>query len=271
VPELPEVETTVRGIKSIESSVIEKIEVFNPNLRWPVSNELSSFLRSKKILSVYRRAKYIIIKCSNAYLIIHLGMTGKLVFAKPSDNLKKHDHIQITFTNNDQVIRYNDPRRFGSAHLVKDKLDDFKLLANLGLEPLAAEFDGNYLFIKARKRNVPIKTFIMNHHIVVGVGNIYSSEALFLSEIRPLVPACKVTRKKMEILVKNIKHVLLIAIEKGGSTISDFMNTKGEQGYFQIDHQVYNREGQPCNKCGAKIKKIIIGQRSSFFCSTCQR
>ncbi len=270
MPELPEVETTVRGIKSIESSVIEKIEVFNPNLRWPVSNELSSFLSSKKILSVYRRAKYIIIKCSNAYLIIHLGMTGKLVFAKPSDTLKKHDHIQITFTNNDQVIRYNDPRRFGSAHLVKDKLEDFRLLANLGLEPLAAEFDGNYLFIKARKRNVPIKTFIMNHHIVVGVGNIYASEALFLSEIRPLVPACKVTRKKMEILVKNIKHVLLIAIEKGGSTISDFMNTKGEQGYFQIDHQVYNREGQPCNKCGTKIKKIIIGQRSSFFCSTCQ-
>jgi formamidopyrimidine-DNA glycosylase len=153
---------------------------------------------------------------------------------------------------------------------VKDKLEDFQLLSNLGLEPLAVEFDGNYLFTKARKRNVPIKTFIMNHHIVVGVGNIYASEALFLSGIRPSVPACKVTRKKMEILVKNIKHVLSIAIEKGGSTISDFMNTKGEQGYFQIDHQVYNREGQPCNKCGAKIKKIIIGQRSSFFCSTCQ-
>ena len=270
MPELPEVETTVRGIKSIESSVIEKIEVFNPNLRWPVSNELPSFLSSKKILSVYRRAKYIIIKCSNAYLIIHLGMTGKLVFAKSSDTLKKHDHVQITFTNNDPVIRYNDTRRFGSVHLVKDKLDDFKLLANLGLEPLAAEFDGNYLFIKARKRNGPIKTFIMNHHIVVGVGNIYASEALFLSEIRPLVSACKVTSKKMEILVKNIKHVLLIAIEKGGSTISNFMNTKGEQGYFQIDHQVYNREGQPCNKCGANIKKIILGQRSSFFCSTCQ-
>ena len=270
MPELPEVETTVRGIKSIESSVIEKIEVFNPNLRWPVSNELPNFLSGKKILSVYRRAKYIIIKCSNAYLVIHLGMTGKLVFAKPSDTLKKHDHIQITFVNNEQVIRYNDPRRFGSAHLVKDKLEDFQLLSNLGLEPLAVEFDGNYLFTKARKRNVPIKTFIMNHHIVVGVGNIYASEALFLSGIRPLVPACKVTRKKMEILVKNIKHVLLIAIEKGGSTISDFMNTKGEQGYFQIDHQVYNREGQPCNKCGAKIKKIIIGQRSSFFCSTCQ-
>ena len=270
MPELPEVETTVRGIKSIDSSVIEKIEVFNPNLRWPVPNDLPSFLSGKKILNVYRRAKYIIIKCSNACLVIHLGMSGKLVFAKSSETLKKHDHIQITFINNDQVIRYNDPRRFGSAHLVKDKLEDFKLLANLGLEPLAVEFDGNYLFTKARKRNVSIKIFIMNHYIVVGVGNIYASEALFLSGIRPTVPACKVTRKKMEILVKNIKHVLSLAIEKGGSTISDFMNTKGEQGYFQIDHQVYNREGQPCNKCGVKIKKIIIGQRSSFFCNTCQ-
>ena len=270
MPELPEVETTVRGIKSIESSVIERIDVFNPNLRWPISNDLSFFLDNKKILSVYRRAKYIIIKCSNAHLVIHLGMTGKLVFAQSKDNLKKHDHMQIKFANSDQVIRYNDPRRFGSAHLVKNKLEDFRLLSNLGIEPLAEEFDGNFLFTKARNRNVPIKAFIMNHLIVVGVGNIYASEALFLSGIRPSIPARRVTRQKMEALVKNIKYVLSIAIEKGGSTISDFMNTKGEQGYFQIDHQVYNREGQPCNKCGAKIKKIIIGQRSSFFCSRCQ-
>ena len=271
MPELPEVETTVRGIKSIESSVIDSIDVFNPNLRWPISKDISSFLNNQKILNIHRRAKYIIIHCSDVYLVIHLGMTGKLVFAKCEDVLMKHDHFQIKLANNDQVIRYNDPRRFGSIHLVKGKLEDFKLLSSLGLEPLSEDFDGNYLFTKAQKRNVPIKTFIMNHHIVVGVGNIYASEALFLSGIRPSISVTRVSRKKMEGLVKNIKYVLSIAIKKGGSTISDFMNTKGEEGYFQIDHQVYNRAGKPCNKCGTSIKKIIIGQRSSFFCSTCQR
>ena len=271
MPELPEVETTVNGLQPIQSLTIKAFSIFNPNLRWPVDPEISLLLENEIALKIYRRAKYIILKFKSFHLVIHLGMTGKFTFSSPAESRKKHDHIEISFFNFNQVVRYNDPRRFGSVHLVRGKLEEFFLIKTLGVEPLSDEFSGDYLFQKARNRQQAIKAFIMNQSIVVGVGNIYASEALFMTGIPPQKKSKQVSKKLMSNLTDNIKTVLTHAIEKGGSSINDFFNTGGQAGYFQIEHQVYGREGLPCKKCGSFIKKVIIAQRSSFFCHQCQR
>ena len=271
MPELPEVETTVNGLQPIQSLTIKSFSVFNPNLRWPVDTVLPLLLKNEIALKIYRRAKYIILKFQSFYLVIHLGMTGKFTFSSPAENKKKHDHIEISFFNFNQVVRYNDPRRFGSVHLVRGKLEDFFLIKALGVEPLSDKFFGDYLYQKARNRQQAIKAFIMNQSIVVGVGNIYASEALFMTGISPQKKSKQVSKKLMNNLADNIKTVLTHAIKKGGSSINDFFNTGGQVGYFQIEHQVYGREGLPCKICSSFIKKIVIAQRSSFFCRQCQR
>lgn len=270
MPELPEVEVTVRGLKPIIKNKIKAFQIFNSSLRWPVDYNLCEILKNQIILKVERRAKYILINLLDGYLIIHLGMTGKLTFADSQSKRKKHDHIEIHFENDSQVIRYNDPRRFGSIHFTQGDLKNFFLLKNLGVEPLSENFDTEYLFKKTRLRKQKIKALIMNHQVVVGVGNIYASEALFMSNIRPSKKASSVSKKNINELVKNIKKILKVAIQKGGSTLNDFINTNGESGYFQIEHKVYGRAGSSCVNCSSLIKKIVIGQRSSFYCPTCQ-
>ena len=254
MPELPEVETTVNGLQPIQSLTIKSFSVFNPNLRWPVDPVLPLLLKNEIALKIYRRAKYIVLKFQSFYLVIHLGMTGKFTFSSPAENKKKHDHIEISFFN------FN-----------RGKLEDFFLIKALGVEPLSDKFFGDYLYQKARNRQQAIKAFIMNQSIVVGVGNIYASEALFMTGISPQKKSKQVSKKLMNNLADNIKTVLTHAIKKGGSSINDFFNTGGQAGYFQIEHQVYGREGLPCKICSSFIKKIVIAQRSSFFCRQCQR
>lgn len=273
MPELPEVQTTVSGLLRLTGCKIKKTLVYNRSLRWPIIKNIETCLENQTIINISRRAKYIIVQLDVFHLVIHLGMTGKFTFSEKNIPLKKHDHVEFFFEGTDEILRYNDPRRFGSIHLLKkqDSLDDFFLFKKLGPEPLSEEFNHEYFYNKAKSHKQSVKAFVMNSSVVVGVGNIYASEALFMSKILPSKAANQLSKKKMITLVDCIKKVLELAIEKGGSSINDYFNTNGQSGYFQIELSVYGRENLPCNICKTLIKKITIGQRSSFFCSVCQR
>ena len=277
MPELPEVETTMRGIQPyVEQAVLTRVEVRNPSLRWPVPvEEIKSFI-GLEITSCIRRAKYILLQASKGSLMIHLGMSGSLRVLKDNEqhSLKKHDHIDLYFAkgqgeNSQWLIRYHDPRRFGSL-LITDKNQQHPLLANLGPEPLSDDFNGDYLFKSSRKKTLAVKNFIMDAGIVVGVGNIYASEALFLAKVRPTRKTGKVTKAEFVRLSETIKMVLSRAIEVGGTTLRDFTSSDGQAGYFSQKLNVYDRNDQPCKCCGTDIKRIVIGQRSSFYCPVCQ-
>lgn len=269
MPELPEVETTCQGIKPyLEGNSICSVEVRDSRLRWPVSEEVFT-IKDALIKSVSRRAKYIIIDISIGNLLCHLGMSGSFRLCDSAEELKKHDHL-IFHLNSGKELRYNDPRRFGCV-LFTENPYSHSLLKDLGPEPLTEEFTAQYFFTKTQCSSAPIKSFIMNNKNVVGVGNIYACEALFLAKISPLAKANSINKNKIKSLTSNIKTTLAAAIKKGGTTLRDFVNHDGQPGYFQQELYVYNQEGQPCKLCQTQILRITQAQRSTFYCPKCQK
>ena len=272
MPELPEVETTCRGIADhVIGHVISRININNPNLRWPVPvQEIQSKLPGRKITAVSRRAKYILLDCGNGHLIIHLGMSGSLRILDQTIQTEKHDHVEIFFANG-TVLRLRDPRRFGAVLWTDQSPQKHALITSLGPEPLEDDFNQEYLFLKTRKRQRSIKNLIMDAHVVVGVGNIYASEALFHAGIRPGKSAGRLTKNNCLRLVTEIRRVLKKAISAGGTTLRDFTDSNGKAGYFSQELFVYGREGESCLACTGIIKRKVMGQRSSFYCPNCQK
>jgi len=272
MPELPEVETTLRGIAPhLLNQRIERVIVREPRLRWPVSDELSA-LRNAPVESLARRAKYLIVRTATPFagnIIIHLGMSGSLRIVAADTDLKKHDHIDFLISTG-KTLRYHDPRRFGAVLWSSEPVDNHKLLKSLGPEPLSDDFNGSHLFGLSRKRKMAVKNFIMDGRIVVGVGNIYASEALFLAGVRPGKAAGRVSQNEYLKLTDAIKTVLARSIKQGGTTLRDFVNSDGQPGYFQQTLNVYGRGGEPCRHCQHTIKTKVLGQRSTFYCSHCQ-
>lgn len=272
MPELPEVETTLRGIEPyVDGQLITAVVVRNASLRWPIpTSELQNTL-GEVVERAERRAKYILLHTPKGSIVLHLGMSGSLRVVDCDTPPGKHDHLDLVFSNR-KIIRLNDPRRFGCCLLVQRPIHKHKLLASLGPEPLSDLFNGNYLFRLSRKRSVAVKNFIMDGKVVVGVGNIYASESLFEAGIRPTLSAKRLSRGRYHLLANEIKNVLAKAIKAGGTTLSDFTQADGKPGYFRHELQVYAREGEPCLRCNnTTIKSKVIGQRNTFFCTQCQR
>lgn len=270
MPELPEVETSRRGIAPwVEKQQVLDIIVRERRLRWPVPRALDVELPGQEIRSVSRRAKYLLFDTAAGTAMLHLGMSGSVRVIDSDEPAGKHDHIDIRFCSG-KSLRFRDPRRFGSL-LWSQNPHDHALLRDLGPEPLSADFDGAYLWTRARGRTVSIKQFIMNASIVVGVGNIYASEALFLAGIHPRRRTGRVSAARMSNLADAIKAVLRKAIDAGGTTLKDFVGGDGEAGYFQQKLNVYGRDGLACSRCKEKIAAIVLGQRSTFYCKRCQR
>jgi formamidopyrimidine-DNA glycosylase len=275
MPELPEIETIRLGIKSLEAQTILGVTIRNPKLRYVVNPALNQILKNVKIDSISRRAKYLIFDMSSknkehkGHLIIHLGMSGSLTLTDNCTPLKKHDHVDISFGNG-SILRYNDPRRFGCIVYTKN-LPDSPLLQHLGPEPLTPEFNAKYLMEKLSGKSSSIKQLIMDNTIVVGVGNIYACESLFLAKISPLRPGKNINKKEATLVVKCIKEVLKQAIKLGGSSISDYKHADGSLGYFQNIHNVYGRSGKECKICNTPILEKRLGQRNSFYCPICQK
>ncbi|MEN8108250.1 MAG: bifunctional DNA-formamidopyrimidine glycosylase/DNA-(apurinic or apyrimidinic site) lyase [Pseudomonadota bacterium] len=271
MPELPEVETTRRGIAPhITGHTVSRVIVRNPRLRWPVPKRLAKALTGQVIDNVGRRAKYLLLETGNGTAILHLGMSGSLRVIDNSQPADKHDHIDITLDNG-KALRFTDPRRFGSLHWTTRPPDQHKLLRNLGPEPLGEDFNGEYLYTLSRKRKLAVKNFIMNSRVVVGVGNIYASEALYMAGIRPSRAAGRVSLKKYDLLTEVVKEVLNDAIAAGGTTLRDFVNGDGKPGYFRQHLNVYGKAGEPCISCRVPIREIRIGRRSAFYCPKCQK
>ena len=272
MPELPEVEITKQGIEPfLVGQSIKNFIVRNRKLRWPVPEKLESTLAGLKVKSIDRRAKYIIIDCGAGWLLIHLGMSGSLrVLNSPNDSATKHDHYDILLAN-DTIIRYRDPRKFGALLWTRQNPAIHRLIKNLGPEPLDQDFDGNVLYQNLRTKSSSIKLQIMNNQVVTGVGNIYANESLFHAGIRPTRRANSISREKLHILVTAIKKTLTKAIQSGGSSLRDFYLTDGSTGYFQHEYKVYGRDGEKCHICDTPIKTVTLGQRSSFYCPTCQK
>lgn len=271
MPELPEVETTRRGIAPhIIGNQVTAVRVRDARLRWPVSPALARQLPGQVIVSVERRAKYLLLRTARNCLVLHLGMSGSLRIVTGATPAEKHDHLDIVFSNR-ICLRLRDPRRFGAAIWTGADPQRHPLLANLGPEPLEAEFDGDHLFRRAHGRHVAVKQFIMDSHVVVGVGNIYASEALFLAGIHPLRAAGRISRMRYAELAKAIQQVLRKAIESGGTTLRDFYASDGVPGYFKQQLRVYGREGLGCTACGRSIVVTRQGQRATYYCKRCQR
>jgi formamidopyrimidine-DNA glycosylase len=269
VPELPEVETTRRGIRdALIGRRIEALVVREPRLRWRIEDELPARLAGRVVRDVRRRAKYLLLDVDDGTLIVHLGMSGSLRVLEPSVGLLPHDHYDLAIDGG-RVLRFNDPRRFGSL-LWADDASRHPLLAGLGPEPLDDSFDAEYLASRARGRKVAIKPFLMDQRIVVGVGNIYASEALYRAGIRPKRAAGRVARPRFPGLVRAVRDVLSAAIRKGGTTLRDYVGADGNPGYFRQRLYVYERTGEPCRRCGTPIRQIVQGNRSTYFCPSCQ-
>ena len=271
MPELPEVETTLRGIEPVLAGcTIEQLVIRNSSLRWPVSEEVFQ-AEGRRVSGCRRRAKYLLIELGRAGgLMIHLGMSGSLRICDMNDAPRKHDHYDLVLESG-KCVRFNDPRRFGSLAWWNHPAEDHPLLSHLGPEPLSAGFTGTYLWTRSRGRRGAVKNFIMDGKIVVGVGNIYASEALFMAGIHPLRAAGRISAVRYEALAQAIRDVLSRAIRRGGTTLRDFLNSDGNPGYFAQELLVYEREGQPCFQCGSILKRKVIGQRSSYYCTQCQR
>jgi formamidopyrimidine-DNA glycosylase len=271
MPELPEVETICRGIAPhIIGQTINQVLVRQPRLRWAVSKTLALDLVGLTIRSVTRRAKYLLLVTNGGTLLVHLGMSGSLRIVTMTQEAGKHDHVDIIFTDN-TVLRYNDPRRFGAVLWTQEAAAEHKLLKNLGVEPLSEVCDGELLFQLSRNRKVPIKSFIMNSHIVVGIGNIYANEALFMAGLLPTRHAGTIALDDYQRLVDCIRVVLRHAIEQGGTTLRDFVNESGKAGYFQQQLRVYGRAGLPCVDCQQPLQQIKLANRSTVFCCGCQK
>ena len=268
MPELPEVETTRRGIAPwVVGQTLTDHEVHNSSLRWPV--HLPSSLKGVRVDAVRRRGKYLLLITKLGTIVIHLGMSGSLSWAEPGQPRLTHDHVELHF--GDKVLRLNDPRRFGCVLFhANSEPTDHPLLSHLGVEPLENEFNGFYLFERSRKRRVSIKNFIMDSKVVVGVGNIYAQEALFAAGMRPTVAAGRISRAGFDLLADAIRAVLSQAIVQGGTTLKDFVGSDGKPGYFQQYLYVYGRQGEPCRVCEATLKFVSIAQRSTAYCPQCQ-
>lgn len=274
MPELPEVETTKNGLlPHIINQTIAEVRIHKYQLRYAIDPNIGERLRNSTIDKVYRRAKYIIWQMDsqkNPYHVLwHLGMSGSMRILAPEHERKKHDHVEIVLGNDKNVI-YHDPRRFGCLLLIDEDVEKHRLIANLGPEPLSENFSGNTLFSLSKSTRLPVKQFIMNQNIVVGVGNIYASEALFLAKISPKRAANRISAKRYDKLAEVIKEVLARAIAKGGTTLRDFVSADGQPGYFSQTLNVYNQTGKPCPNCGNLIIRIVQQNRASFYCSQCQ-
>lgn len=276
MPELPEVETTRCGLAPhIEGATVTGVVIRNPRLRWPIPENLPELLNGQTVISLKRRAKYLLLDFGNRHeksgtLILHLGMSGSLRILPTETQPEKHDHFDLVFGNG-KLMRLRDPRRFGAVLWHEGDAYTHPLIARLGPEPLEDDFNARHLYQSTRGRNVPIKQFIMDNTVVVGVGNIYASEALFGAGIAPQTKAGKLSLARCTRLVEVIRSTLSCAILAGGSTLRDFVNASGNPGYFQQQHWVYGRAGEPCRTCAAPVMQIKQGQRSSFYCACCQK
>lgn len=271
MPELPEVETTRRGIASaVIENRIRRVVVWQPRLRYPVPADLPEILKGQRVTGVDRRGKYLLLRLQRGTLLVHLGMSGSLRVVTPDAPRRTHDHIEIEFADG-RSLRYHDPRRFGIVTWWDSQGFDHALLQSLGVEPLSGDFDGSYLAGRAGGRRCAVKLLIMDAHVVVGVGNIYANEALFMAGISPRRSAGRVAQPRYAALVDAIKVVLQNAISVGGTTLRDFVGGDGEPGYFKQSLAVYGRADGPCVKCGTPIRLIRLGQRSTYYCPTCQK
>lgn len=271
MPELPEVETTRRGLEPVlKGARVERVVVREPRLRWPVSPALAKGLKGATVDSVARRGKYLLLHTARGTAIVHLGMSGSLRIVDRAQPPFAHDHVDLELANG-KAIRFTDPRRFGSWSWTVDDPADHELLRHLGPEPLGDAFDGDYLHARSHGRRASVKTFVMDGRIVVGVGNIYASEALWAAGIHPRRAAGRISHARYEVLATAIRSVLASAITQGGTTLRDYSQSDGTPGYFAVKLKVYEREGLPCKRCGTAIKSEVIGQRSSYYCPNCQR
>ncbi len=272
MPELPEVETTRRGIAPHLIGVrIKALEVRQPKLRWPVASELAEVLPGRVIERVSRRAKYLLLGTDEGDALVHLGMSGSLriVDARSASPPRTHDHVDLVMQGG-TTLRFHDPRRFG-CWLWQPRETVHPLLASLGPEPLSQAFDDEHLWRASRGRAASVKTFLMDQRIVVGVGNIYAAEALFRAGIHPARAAGRISRERYRALTNAVRAVLANAIERGGTTLRDYVNAVGEPGYFELELAAYGRAGQPCLRCASPLKHAVIGQRTSVYCPRCQR
>ncbi|NNE59781.1 MAG: bifunctional DNA-formamidopyrimidine glycosylase/DNA-(apurinic or apyrimidinic site) lyase [Woeseia sp.] len=271
MPELPEVETSRRGIApSVAEQRVARVVVRERRLRWPVPDEIERKLTGQRVTAIERRAKYLLFKTPAGTALLHLGMSGSLRIIDPDEPPAKHDHVDIVFSNG-KALRFRDPRRFGCLLWADGDAMAHPLLCKLGPEPLGVTFDGDYLWERARGRSVAIKQFIMNAAIVVGVGNIYASEALFEAGIHPGRQAQRVSKIRMRQLAAAIRAVLERALAAGGTTLRDFRGGDGEPGYFRQQLNVYDRQDEPCRVCAKPVSASVQGQRSTYYCTHCQR
>ena len=271
MPELPEVETTRRGLTPhILGQTISKVVVRQANLRWPISTEISTLLPGAKLNAISRRGKYLLFDTTAGFFIVHLGMSGSLRLVQPDEPAARHDHIDWVFGHG-LSLRLRDPRRFGAVLWGGSTPLQHSLLVNLGMEPLSADFTAERFFLATRNRSAAIKQILMDSHVVVGVGNIYANEALFAAGIRPATPAQRLSRPRIAKLVAAVDATLARAINAGGSTLRDFLQADGSAGYFQLSHAVYGRAGKLCFSCKAPIKLTRMGQRATYYCAQCQK
>ena len=271
MPELPEVETTRRSLEAgLVGRIVTGVSIRDRRLRWPVPEAFDHDIVGARIRELDRRAKYLLIRTDRGTAIVHLGMSGSLTLVSSSVAPVKHDHIDITLDSG-RVLRFHDPRRFGSLHWVVDDPEAHPLLRDLAPEPTDPGFDGDYLHRITRGRSAAIKQILMNGNLVTGVGNIYASEALHAAAIRPTTAGRRLSRGRCDTLVTAVKETLARAIQAGGSSLRDYVDGAGNPGYFQQESAVYGRDGQPCKRCGGTIRLIRQGQRATYFCAGCQR
>jgi len=275
MPELPEVETTRAGLAPhVEGRRVRTVTLRRPDLRWPIPPEVVEQLPGQRIDTVRRRAKYLLLDTAAGSALLHLGMSGSLRVLPAGTPLRAHDHVDIVLDDSGpepgRVLRFNDPRRFGCL-LWQPAGEVHPLLRALGPEPLSDEFDGDYLFARSRGRSAPVKTFLMDQRIVVGVGNIYAAEALHAAGIAPLRAAGRVSRARYRLLADAVRRILAHAIGRGGTTLRDFLAPDGAPGYFVQELSAYGRGGQPCPRCGKALRQASIGQRATVWCGHCQR
>ena len=271
VPELPEVETTRRTLATrLDGHTITSVHIWQPQLRWLVPEELELKLYGERIKHIKRRAKYLLFLTDSGTLIVHLGMSGSLRLSEAGAPVHPHDRVGWTFDNS-RALRLRDPRRFGAVLWTEEPLGTHWLLSHLGPEPLENEFTGHYLFSRSRFRRIAIKAFLMDGHIVAGVGNIYASEALHLAGIHPARAAGRISLSRYKLLVTAVRDVLSQAIKAGGTTLRDYVNTEGETGQFRFQLRVYAREGENCMACAKPLVGKVIAGRSTVYCSQCQR
>jgi len=271
MPELPEVETAVRGIRPwMTGKRIAKVVVRKGKLRWPIPRKLAGVLPGQRIHAIDRRAKYMLLRTGTGTVIMHLGMSGSIRVVRSTEMPGPYDRFDLV-TKDGLCLRLRDPRRFGCVLWTEGPPAAHRLLAGLGPEPLEPQFSGRYLFAVARKRRAPVKNLLMNGRIVAGIGNIYASESLHHSGIHPLRAGGRISRHRYNRLVESVRHVLTRAIEAGGTTLRNFASTDGKPGSFKLSLNVYDRAGQPCRRCGEPIRRTVTGGRATYYCPHCQR